>query len=1111
LAIIRGLKHWDYLLKGAIHPVLVITDHANLQFHRHAHKIGPRIAGYIAEREQYDIQLVYKPGASNRADALSRRPDYAPDLYNDTPVVALPDHLFVPPNTPTLDLTAQLTNQVRVRTISLDNPTGVESTDDPNMDVEAAVWICDIEDENLNTNIETEVLHAQGLKWNQDKLDQWRRAHHIEHRAGDLWWKGDALVVVGNDDLKRGVISLFHDHIAAGHPGIAKTTQNIAQYYWWPGMRDHITQYIKGCATCQMNKVNTNPTKPPLYPITPITDALPFQTIALDFITKLPESDGYDTILTITDHDCSKASIFIPCKETIDSEGVTQLYAQHVVPHYGTPKKVISDRDTRFTSNFTTELCKTLGIKQNISTAYHPQTDGQSERTNQLLEQYLRIMCANDQHTWNRWLPLAQYVRNSWPSSTTKKTPYELILGYTPTVYQPTRLSSVPGVTERLQKIQENRKAALEALQAAQNKMIKENKYKPFQKGNKVWLEGSHLKLPYATMKLAPRRYGPFKVVAKVSNVAYKIQLPTTWKIHDVFHASLLTPYNETNAHGPNFLEPPPDLIEGEPEWEVEMILGDRIYRNKKQYLIRWKGYAPAHDLWEDESGIHTPRLIADYKLRKLRDQSAAQSSHQSAPAKTPQPQSAPPKRQNPARIRTLEAAPENPPVHVPPRQGYASNHCPTGTTNSDPSPSSPRPSSLSRPLWKANHRSHLEDLAEKNDTNWVCSIGLTVEQADQSRIPSPLSSSFKYTESSSDNSGTPHQDHSPATINQCHSLVSPERTSQPAMRNDGSSGCSLPLKTSGTNPEPTKGSPPQPATSRSGTKTTLSSYQPSTPEDTDRYLKTIHLVNITLTQRNLDGTKSWRTTPISGRGSSTGETENPNYTFILRHLKKQNWPENDAALKERRNTDNAACVIKWNLTALKNGSARNNSNSNSNMKPWMNSDVVWKQHPEEGVMLRSAITAPTKNFFSSSLAPTRSLLSSSMTLNCTVSPSRLSTGMSLNCTTTPYSPSSTCTSLNCNFAQTPHDMPSGLAGGLGHLGTHPDDMPSGHPDLTDTLGYRLEDMPSGPPDTHSEHVGHLGHLGYLGLLGQLGYLNVLDPEHIDLPLHTFIEEEEDT
>jgi Integrase zinc binding domain len=432
------LKHWDYLLKGAAHPILIITDHANLQFHRHAHKIGPRIAGYIAECEQYDIQLVYKPGASNRADALSRRPDYAPDSYNDEPVVTLPEHLFVPPNMPTIDLQAQLTKPTRIRTLSFDNPTGGDNTITPELDKDPPVWIWSIEDDNLNTDIETEVLHAQSLKKNQIQLDSWCRAHGIEHQPGNLWWKGTSLVIVGNDDLKRGVISLFHDHITAGHPGIAKTTQNIAQYYWWPGMRDHITQYIKGCATCQMHKVNTNPTKPPLYPITPVPDALPFQTITLDFITKLPVSEGYDTILTITDHDCSKASLFIPCKETIDSEGVAQLFAQHVVPHYGTPRKVISDRDTRFTSNFTTELCRILGIKQNISTAYHPQTDGQSERTNQSLEQYLRLVCANDQKAWARWLPMAQYVKNSWPSSTTKKTPFKLLLGYTPTIYQPT-------------------------------------------------------------------------------------------------------------------------------------------------------------------------------------------------------------------------------------------------------------------------------------------------------------------------------------------------------------------------------------------------------------------------------------------------------------------------------------------------------------------------------------------------------------------------------------------------------------------------------------------------------------------------------------------------
>ena len=104
LAVIRGLKHWDYLLKSAKYPILVITDHANLTYYRHPHKIGQRIAGYIGEYEQYDIQLAYRPGALNCADALSHRPDYAPDPYNDEPVVALPEHLFVPLNTPTIEL-----------------------------------------------------------------------------------------------------------------------------------------------------------------------------------------------------------------------------------------------------------------------------------------------------------------------------------------------------------------------------------------------------------------------------------------------------------------------------------------------------------------------------------------------------------------------------------------------------------------------------------------------------------------------------------------------------------------------------------------------------------------------------------------------------------------------------------------------------------------------------------------------------------------------------------------------------------------------------------------------------------------------------------------------
>src|SRR5712671_6476539 len=156
------------------------------------------------------------------------------------------------------------------------------------------------------------------------------------------------------------------------------------------------------------------------------------------------------------------------------------------------------------------------------------------------------------------------------------------------------------------------REQAQEALKQTQETMIKETKFKDFEIGQKVWLEGKNIKCPYDSPKLSPKRYGPFRVVAKISPVAYKLQIPATWQIHDVFHASLLTPYKETVEHGKNFLEPPPDVIEGEEEWEVEQILDKRIFgRSKKlQFLVRWKGYSPAHDQWVNKEDMAADDLI---------------------------------------------------------------------------------------------------------------------------------------------------------------------------------------------------------------------------------------------------------------------------------------------------------------------------------------------------------------------------------------------------------------------------------------------------------------------------------------------------------------------
>jgi Chromo (CHRromatin Organisation MOdifier) domain len=137
--------------------------------------------------------------------------------------------------------------------------------------------------------------------------------------------------------------------------------------------------------------------------------------------------------------------------------------------------------------------------------------------------------------------------------------------------------------------------------------------------GDKVWLEGTNLKLTHPKAKLDAKRYGPFTVTEEISPVVYRVELPQQWKIHNVFHASLLTPYRETEEHGNNYAQPPPELVEGEEEYEVEQVLNSRRtgHAKKLQYLLRWKGYSRAHDSWQDATEVHAPELVADYLARK--------------------------------------------------------------------------------------------------------------------------------------------------------------------------------------------------------------------------------------------------------------------------------------------------------------------------------------------------------------------------------------------------------------------------------------------------------------------------------------------------------------
>ena len=257
--------------------------------------------------------------------------------------------------------------------------------------------------------------------------------------------------------------------------------------------------------------------------------------------------------------------------------GITQLYLDHVYRWFRLPSRMISNRDPRFTSHFVKALTTKLGISRNLSTAFHPQTDGLSKRKNQWVEQYLCLVTSMDPKGWVNWLALATTVHNNQTNTTTGLSPNQILLGYNPLLNS----EKSPNMTNALVETQsetmrQNHKNATWVL----NKSSDQNGIPPpqYRFGQQVWLDASHLKLPHQKAKLTPKHLGPFKIIKEISLVAYQLALPANWRIHNIFHASLLNPYHKTAAHGPNFTRPPPDLIEGEEEFKVEKIITHRTF-----------------------------------------------------------------------------------------------------------------------------------------------------------------------------------------------------------------------------------------------------------------------------------------------------------------------------------------------------------------------------------------------------------------------------------------------------------------------------------------------------------------------------------------------------
>ncbi len=415
--------------------------------------------------------------------------------------------------------------------------------------------------------------------------DQIRKKFSEYAKVGNTITYQGKIYVPNNEEVKRELLMAKHDAPIAGHPGRVRTAELVARDYYWPTITKYCHNYVDSCEECQRTKPATTKPSGTLAPL-PIPEG-PWTDITYDLITGLPTTQrGHNAILTVICR-CTKRGHFLPTTDKADTPEIARIFRDRVWSLHGLPARTFSDRGPQFNARFLTSLYKLLGIEPRFSTAYHPQTDGQSERANQSIEQYLRLYTSHRQDNWDEWLALGEFAYNNTRNASTGMTPFFADLGRNP-VYTPKRLNAqgttVPASEDWIKakrRVEEEIQASLR--QAAEDhkkyydqKVSEEPDYEP---GDKVWLSRKDAitgKEAIATsrpsQKLEHRRFGPYKIIEKVGLKAYRLQLPKTAKIHPVFHVSRLKKFVESDIPGRKAVPVPAIQVEGEEEYEVDKV-----------------------------------------------------------------------------------------------------------------------------------------------------------------------------------------------------------------------------------------------------------------------------------------------------------------------------------------------------------------------------------------------------------------------------------------------------------------------------------------------------------------------------------------------------------